>query len=692
MSLLDRIGLHRISRPQPPVASPMRDSIAERIEELVANRKPEDYSEIKRIVGLPIVCAATKEEEEAFNRHIILPRAYREGFRLKPPQVNAMLSYMEYGGTLCAIGVGWGKTLIALYIDAQSMKKGHERVLHLLPKRNYRQLVKTDIPWARARVWLDVQFHELAVGPDARRWIISQPPPGVYLMPYSLLSASDGEDLIRAIEPTVVVCDEAHELRHMKTARTKRFMRFVREKNPEMHVLSGTITAKGLGDYHHLAVASLHKRCPMPISTMLAFEWAAVIDADADPTDSQTGPIMPLVRWARDHFPGEIIALDKRAFRMAYQLRLRHAPGVITTGDAEIGSSLVIVNEPVPDYKQHEDWPELERLMKQVDDLWLTPNGDEIDYAIHCYKWRYELSAGFYNEHYWETPEELADRKGIAETRAKDMLERAREQLLLQNQYNKEVRGWLTTAPQGVDTPLLIDHDIRHNGGKRVPSVLVHYWQMKEDAKFEGMPERLKRAKRICGYKVEQAVRFAQTQLIDGCIFWYHNIEIGRWLFDLMEREYGVEKVIYCPAGKVGVERILDPTNKGKLVVASFGAHGSGHNLQYSWSTMYFVQWDRQAAGCEQIIGRLHRQGQEADEVVVVTNHTLDFDHALMASSLNDAAFIEGTGHGHQKLLLASYDPLPAIETYEKLVKLGFQPEALTSQMRRRLVERFQGS
>lgn len=146
--------------------------------------------------------------------------------------------------------------------------------------------------------------------------------------------------------------------------------------------------------------------------------------------------------------------------------------------------------------------------------------------------------------------------------------------------------------------------------------------------------------------------------------------------------------VLHCPAGKAFNSLICDPANAHRLVVASMTAHGTGKNLQH-FQHQYFVQWPRSANIAEQTLGRTHRNGQKADELVVVTNSTLFFDHLNKAACINDALYIHQTTGTRQKLIYGTYDPIPKIFPPEVLRERGLQNRILDTSQRTMMHDKF---
>ncbi len=659
-----------------------------------------NYSEIRRIIGMPIVFDMDSVECEVYCKNNILASAYDAGFRLFPVQAEAVAAFELYNGLFAPIGVGWGKTLIGLMIANKAYMVGTRKIVLLMPSELLPQLVNTDIPWARTRVAINYPIHIIG-GKDmrTRRALCKSDRRGLYIVPYSMLSTQDTVENLNNIKPDLIICDEAHNLKNRKAARTNRLFNLIEARKPAGVCMSGTVTQKTIKDYYHLAKWCLNRHCPLPLSTHLANDWSVVLDSAAMQSGNQwvsetnAGPLRPLIDWARARFPKEGPFDESVAgFRKAYEVRFRTSPGVVSSGDSDIGTSLVMCNNPVNVNESYPGYTKLEELGKQVTEQWLTPNGDEIDHAIHLWKWLNEIyGAGFYNELKWPEPDVYAQRKGISGDESEEILARAVEHHAYGQVYHKALRGWIDVKGKpGLDTPFLIGSDMARNKHENVGATLYQTWQDYKGLDFDGRPDRDGRAIRVCDFKIQAAVSWA-TQFSaseKGCIIWYYHQAVGNWLKETLEARLPGNDILHCPAGNAANTQIIDKKHRNKIVIASITAHGTGKNLQH-FEHQYFMQWPRQAHVAEQALGRTHRNGQMADELRINTNITSIFDKLNFAACLNDALYIHQTTGVRQKLIYCSYDPMPKIFPASVLRERGLQPSILSAQMQVELQEKF---
>ena len=688
VSVLDTFLSQRV--PRPPTTGevqPIGPSSMMLLDRRAEQSHYANNAEMNRIINVPVSEPMDAEKLELFNYYHILGEVYQKGWRLFPTQAQALKEFQETGGGFFPIGVGWGKTNITLMVANHAYQQGIKKIMLLVPPEVLEQLVRADIPMARRHVPLNTPIH--IVGGKClknRKKLTRSNKKGLYVVTYSYLSVKDTDDMLEAIKPELIICDEAHRLKNKSAARTKRLMKFISTYRPKGVCLSGTITSKSVRDYYHLARWCLGANNPLPNTASLANEWAAVIDAGADGLKADS--ILPLVEWALTNFPKEKLTPDKAGFRKAYKSRLVSTPGVHSSGDLDIKTSLVIENVPVENPERRPGWEELTELIRVVDKDNETPNGDEIDHAIHKWKWFNELTVGFYNELVWPTVEKYARRKSIPEPEAQDILDRARQYFEASQELAKVLRRWMGERQRsGLDTPDLVKLDMFRHGAENVGSELFDAYRYCKALDFGGRPDRDSRAVRVCDYKINQGLAWAEENQDHGGILWVLHQEVGIWMMEVL-RAAEIDAV-HCPAGKTGNSAILNLKNTGKILVASITAHCTGKNIQDRFSYQKFLEWPRNPIIAEQILGRLHRNGQPADEVAACLNNTIEFDSLSFAACLNDALYIHQTTGNRQKLIYATYNPMPKIVESDVLREMGLQNKQLSREQKEMMVDKF---
>lgn len=650
-------------------------------------------AELLRILELPLIGAVKCPDRDGYAKELTnhaLPEEAKD-FRLKDIQIDSVYSYEKYGGGLFPLCVGGGKTATSLLCGHIALhKRGHQKVLLLVPPEVVDQLLKQDLAWARRRCALDgTSFYPVTGSADKRMGVASMANPGVYIMTYSTVSTATGFEVLKAINATCYILDEAHKVARPSSARTKRVFAVIREceeqlrkdgktGHVEMVALSGTITKKSISDYAHLARQCLLGNSPLPIHAAAIAEWSEVLDVGKYSTSTSQEHFQYLFDWAR--LAGAIITstventkTQQEMLREAHAHRMTTCPGIVMSSEQSVGCSLIIHwREPI--LPTTDDGMTVRKLMQKVAEEDVTPDGDEIDWAMHKWKWLWELSTGFYNQLIWPTPEQEVDRqerrgKTISIFEAEQLIYQAVAHHKLLQVYHSILRKFLDSNHiPSCDSPALVAAEITRQltaPGRaiRLPEDLVDAYREAREARFDDLPERLGRPVRICDYKIKAAVEWCKEKIEakENGLIWHHHPEIGRWLSEYLRKESIPHT--YAPAG------VNDAPYKTGIVIASY-AHGTGKNLQMHAQNL-FLEVRREASIMEQTIGRTHRQGQKADEVhgdIFIAN---GFDLTMFSSILRDADYVQSSTTQIQKLCYATYDPIIPPVDPRLYVKLG---------------------
>jgi hypothetical protein len=144
----------------------------------------------------------------------------------------------------------------------------------------------------------------------------------------------------------------------------------------------------------------------------------------------------------------------------------------------------------------------------------------------------------------------------------------------------------------------------------------------------------------------------------------------------------------FCPAGKVGYNKLTDMSKKDHFSLTTYNAFNEGLNIQEIYSRMFMAQWERTAHVMQQVVARLHRPLQPDDDVRVWGSFCLEFDWVLLAACLNDAAYAHQTTND-QKLMIADWDFRPKIIPYAVLKQWGSQPEGTSAESVKLLEDKF---
>lgn len=520
---------------------------------------------------------------------------------LRSIQSLALLQAEACGGLFGPIGVGHGKSLCALLLpDALEA----QRAVILTKPRLKTQLTKVDIPRYAKHFKLPIDR--------------------ITVVAYSELSIASGTDILERLQPDLIVADEAHSLRHKASARTKRFLRYMKaHPQTKFCALSGTMATRSIRDYQHLLELALGAGSPLPGTYYELQDWARVLDSEQPEgtMPMRAGALLDLcgadVRLAEsqiqvDQGQTDSLEAEKSVARRVYRRRLTESFGVVATEEGSVDCSLVISRREVvvPDV--------IKKALKTLRETW-SIEGEELQDAKDIARIAKQLACGFYYR--WVWPNGVKDFEWLDARAA----------------WHKEVRHVLTYRSRpGLDSPMLVARAAERG---EIASVAWDPWKQVR-ARYK--PHPAVEAVWLSDFLVNDVVNWLAKCTADAPgIVWYSHDAFG---VELERRGLSV----FGP-GAAG-DRIVESRLPG--VVASIEAHKEGKNLQQFSRNLIMVP-PANGTAFEQLIGRSHRPGQLADEVSV---DVMLHDPSLVGAweqALEDARFVEETQGSKQKLLYA---------------------------------------
>lgn len=431
------------------------------------------------------------------------------------------------------------------------------------------------------------------------------------VLSYDILGRINGEKLLLEHAPDLIIGDEVHRLKNTRAAVTRRVSRYMKTEGAEGKVkfvgVSGTVTKRSLRDYAHILKWCLPQSAPIPLNYNDIEEWACALDEKLD-----MGKRLYFGELSQLCSDEELIKIGLpettkdealSVVRQAYRRRLIESPGVVCTTEASVDCSLrIIAVEP--------------KLGEKVDDafrtlrsIWETPDGNPCVDGFEVWRHAREFAAGFYYR--WKI-------------RPKD------EWLNARRAWAKFVRETLKHSKQ-FDSELPV---ARACARGELDDVEYKAWKEIRDT-FEPETEAV--------WLDDGMLQFAAQWLREHPgVCWVEHQAFGDRLSDLTGLSFfaagGLDK------GKRMIEDAKGP------IIASIQSNGEGRNLQ-QWSEALVISPPPNGMIWEQMLGRLHRQGQEADEVsfdvVISCREVLEgFERAQ-----NDAKYLFDTTGNPQKLL-----------------------------------------
>lgn len=493
------------------------------------------------------------------------------GMELRDIQARALLSAQYAGGLFAPIGVGQGKTLIAA----------------LLPTvLDRRAVVLTTPSLVKQAVSMVKEY--------SRHFLIRR---DVKWVGYSTLSTASGQRILEDLDPDLIICDEAHNLKDRSSARTKRFLRFMKHKpGTILCALSGTITKRSVMDFAHLLELALGDASTLPHHWPTLKEWSEVLDVP------KTG--------APRH-PGHLRAVFGADVRDGWRRKFISTCGVVASEADDVGSTLIIRRRPLPEH------PIVLQQTKRLHERWERPDGEPLTTAMEVAAVERQIRLGGHYRWDWPLGVSVAEQLRWHDTR-KYWLRALK--LLMDMDGNKP----------GRDSPMLMERCVARGEYEDA----FHFWEQWQLAKRE-----IVGPKSVWSTLTLDPLEDIVAMVREPECIWTDIVAVGHKLAQLGGwRYYGA-----------GDDTIIHEDGS-KPIVASIQAHGTGRNLQM-FSRALVAGGGPTGLVWQQMLGRHHRQGQTADEV----RFDVLFPEELKAARA-DAKFIQEITGETQKLMLANME------------------------------------
>lgn len=528
-------------------------------------------------------------------------RTPRGTMKLRPVQAVALYELMEAGGLFGPISVGEGKTLLSLLAPVALDAK---RPVLLLPA-----------------ALIDKTWHERTV--LAEHWRLAT---NLQLISYEMLGLVQAAGKLEYIQPDLIIADECHRLKRYQAGRTRRVIRYMREHPDTKFVaVSGTVMRGSVLDFAHLLRWCLKDGAPIPATDEETGEWADALDEKVNPLARRS----PSALFAIGSPPlGEP---ELTAARKVFQSRLLETRGVVASSNADaVACSLRISAldyEPSPETVLH-----IANMKGLNDDPtrgiklgWTTPDGWTFATPLEMTSYIRQLSLGFHLV--WSPrppPEWIKARRAWAEF----------------------VRETIEDS-DALDTELQVANAVDSNALGFLAMGLLSDWRHARKS-FTIDPQPVwhdDTALSVCCKWMER----------EKGIVWCEHVAFAERLSELSGcAYYGADGLSRDGKNIVHVEA-------GAAIICSRQANSTGRNLQmFSRNLITCIM--PSADTNEQLIGRTHRQGQQADEVLVdVLCGCKEHYEAFFRARSGAEATRDVLGHA-QKLLLADIC-FPTIES-----------------------------
>lgn len=514
---------------------------------------------------------------------------------LWPIQALALKEMYEFGGLFAPIAVGEGKTLIS-FLSPTVMEA--KRALLLIP--------------ASLREKTEREFKVLE-----RHWWGRAA--AIRIMHYEKLSSEYGERELLERKPDLIVADECHRLKNPRAACTKRMIRFMDEHPDTTFVaMSGTVTVRSLKDYAHILEWCLPKHCPLPVKWNVLVEWCQAVDEKVN-TRMAPGALEELYG---DEERTQAYRDELAAVRSAVRRRVTETPGVIATSESQVSASLRL-DHVAPPYPS-----EVERMFEEMRASWETPMGEPIPDPPSMWRHAQELALGFVYRWDPPAPPEWLEKRKIWAKCCRHILQHNQKRL------DSELPV-INAVLRGEYDGKLLYADGFPIADKPVDEVLAEWRAIKPTFEPNTVPV----------WYHEVALDFAAEWMEKHKgLCWVEHRAFGQKLAAHTGRPFFANKG-YDSKGRF----IEDWRPKDGSVIVSIGSNKDGRNLQ-RWNRGLVMAPPSNGLAWEQMLGRMHRRGQEADEVTYTTYLGCVEMLDAVWQSICDAKNIEA-GQQKQKLL-----------------------------------------
>ena len=540
-----------------------------------------------------------------------IPPGHPNRLTFRAVQAWALSELSEVGGLLGNIPVGEGKTLITYLAPTMVLAK---RPMLLIPA-NLREKTSRDF----------AKLHLQVYGPNPNEYRIES---------YQRASTMGAANLFNDYQPDIVIADECQHLRNPRSAVTRRLRRYM-DDNPNARFvgLSGTITKRSILDYYLLVGWALRHFSPLPRTWVDCAPWANAVDEK--PTMGRR--VLPGALKRLAVTPAEFLPMVKgtpeqkvAASRAVYANRLNQTKGVIAfhpTIDIGLTISALDENSYPLDSRDGAD----DHWLKFRND-WELPDGQMMIDPLEASRHARELALGFYYRWTKQPPEEWREARKA---------------------WGKFVRATLKHSHH-LDTEAQVIRAIQSEKGsfaaRKEGAAVLAIWQAIKPT-FVPITE-------PCWFS-EIALKHCAKwmELHPKGIVWVEHQAFGDRLSQMTRSAF------YRQGGKDSVGRFIDDHPPGLTMIASMGSNRTGRNLQ-PWDSNLLTAPPFTGKDLEQLLGRTHRGGQEADTVSAefVVNC---WEHInTFWKSVRDCEYTEGTTQIRQRVSMAVID-MPDLDDIE---------------------------
>jgi hypothetical protein len=442
----------------------------------------------------------------------------------------------------------------------------------------------------------------------AKHWVTQRPM--MRRETYSQLYQEASWDLLLRYQPDLIIADESDLLRNEDSSATMRvdeYMKSDHGKRCMFVALTGTPLRKRLRDIAHILRWTHKIACPLPLRWVDIESWGSSVDEKLEGLIRR--PPGALLHLANDE-DRATAQNELDLARLGVGRRIAETPGVILSDDQSCDSPIEIrVLQAPEDRSLDETFVTFRRTM-------CRPDGWQLSGPLEMYMIGNELGCGFFQK--WDPlPPTLwtVARQQWSRFCASQIGTRSRRGALLATEK--------MVAREYSDHPIYLEWKAIEKSFIPNP---VPQW--------------------ISGSVLGLAKEWLQHN--GPAICWVLNNAVG----EALARMTGLP--FYGAGGKTdqGQHIITHPANKN--AIASIHSNKRGRNLQ-QMNRNLVIGWPQPAPDVEQLIGRMHRYGQDKAVYVDVIVGCAEHFEALH-KSYREASCVKTLGKQTQKLLRAKID------------------------------------
>lgn len=540
--------------------------------------------------GTPEAKRQAEADNREFTRLLVTPEGRRAGVSLVNWQGYALREIFENRGAYLMLPVGAGKTLISLL--APYVLDAEDPLL-VVP--------------AALRQKTHEEFHEY------RQFWKS--------VPISILATSDlyqdgNVDLLLRRQHDMYGLDEADMLSNQESSATVRLARDIRSRSVPTVTLTGTGGRWSISDFSHQLVWALGAGAPVPRTDHECAQWGKALDGK-DPF--RTKRFLPgALHDLGEPFEESLQLFDELGLdisehvwaRLVFQRRLRETPGVVIVDEDSCDQPLTLRYVFPPGDAR------IDRAFRDFEQTQCASDGWELLFSLEQFSYKSQIGCGIEYVYDPRPPYEWV--YGRREWRAfcKAMITYTR-------QYSRKP----------LDTEKAVKRAFRDHDA-------VQEW-----AAIEPLFDPDKNSKAV--WFSDSVVKYCATWLRRnrGLLFCRYEA-LGR-------RIAAAAGVRYFGASGLDDDGYsIQDQDGSESAVLSLDANKRGRNLQ-AWCKAAVVGCPQSARDLEQLLGRLHRYGQERPvewDIIMTSGLSLySFDMAI-----REARFVLQTQGQTQKILRAN--------------------------------------